>query len=177
MAAYRERGNRELVGELFKRYARFVFLVCMKFLRDEEKAKDASMQIFENLFADLKKHEVKNFKPWLHTVTKNHCLLQLRNEERILRMTGRLQKELLENMESWYVLHPMDEPEKKLGDLEDAILMLNKEQRICIELFYLKKKCYEEIMEITGNSYNQVKSHIQNGKRNLRIIMEQRNER
>ena len=177
IAAYRKRGNREMIGELFKRYARFVFLVCMKYLGEEEKAKDASMQIFENLFSDLKKHEVKNFKPWLHTVSKNHCLQQIRSQKQYQQMTGELQKEFAQSMESGYFLHHADDPGKKLIELEDAILLLNKEQRICIELFYLKKKCYREIVEVTGSTYNEVKSHIQNGKRNLRILLNQSNER
>ena len=81
------------------------------------------------------------------------------------------------DMESPVFLNPYDEKEQSLMDLEEAILMLTKEQRLCIELFYLKKKSYQEIVAITGDSYLQVKSHIQNGKRNLKIILTQQNER
>ncbi len=175
--AYRKKGDREAIGEIFKRYGRFVFLVSLKHLGDEEKAKDASMQIFEDLFRDLKKHEIRNFKSWLYTVTKNHCLLQLRSQQQFKKMAIELKKDSEGIMESGYLLHPVDDPEKKMNELEDAILSLNKEQRTCIELFYLKKKCYREIAEATGNSYNEVKSHIQNGKRNLRIFLDRQHER
>ncbi|HTX87692.1 MAG TPA: sigma-70 family RNA polymerase sigma factor [Bacteroidales bacterium] len=177
LSGYRKQGDRELIGELFRRYSRFVFLVCMKYLSDQDLARDAAMQIFENLFTDLKKHDIKNFKPWLHSVTKNHCLMALRSLRKEMRLAAEMQKDLEQSMEYGYFLHHGVDAEQRLHELEDAILLLNREQRICIELFYLKKKCYREIVEETGSTYNEVKSNIQNGKRNLRILLSQRNER
>jgi len=174
---YQATGDKELVGELFRRYTRFVFLVCMNYLDEEEKAKDAAMQVFENLFTGLKKHDIRNFKSWLHVVTKNHCLMQLRGQKQQQIIREEWQKVYAGDMESPLLLNPYDEKEESLIDLEEAILMLSKEQRICIELFYLKKKSYNEIVEITGDSYLQVKSHIQNGKRNLKILLTKQNER
>jgi RNA polymerase sigma factor (sigma-70 family) len=174
---YRETGNKELVGEFFRRYTRFVFLVCMNYLDDEEKARDAAMQVFENLFTALTRHEIRNFKSWLHVVTKNHCLMQLREQKQQQIIRDEWQKVYSGNMESPVFLNPYDEKEESLMDLEEAIRMLSKEQRICIELFYLKKKSYHEIVEITGDSYLNVKSNIQNGKRNLKILLTRQNER
>jgi RNA polymerase sigma-70 factor (ECF subfamily) len=148
----------------------------MKYLEDEETAKDAVMQIFENLFSGLMKHEIRSFKPWLHTVVKNHCLYKLRSQRHLRQAEDGLKKDLEHDMESGYVMHLEDDGEHQLKDLEDAILMLSREQRLCIELFYLKKKPYREIVEITGNTFEQVKSHIQNGKRNLKILLSNRNE-
>jgi|GEM_PF-3645964 len=82
VALYKETRNHELVGELFRRYTRFVFLVCMKYLKEEDAAKDATMQVFEELFEKLKKHEIHHFKPWLYMVVKNHCLIHLRQEKK-----------------------------------------------------------------------------------------------
>lgn len=172
---YRETGDRELVGELFRRYTRFVFLVCMKYLEDEEEAKDAVMQIFENLFTGLNKHDVMTFKPWLHAVARNHCLARIRTERKMHRSAEELKKDAHAGMETGYVLHLEDDEEMQLKRLEDAILMLNREQQVCIELFYLKKMRYQEIMSRTGQTYEQVKSHIQNGKRNLKILLSNRN--
>jgi RNA polymerase sigma-70 factor (ECF subfamily) len=177
VSLYRETGDKELVGELFRRYTRFVFLVSLNYLDDEEKAKDAAMQVFENLFTGLRKHDIRNFKSWLHVVTKNHSLMQLRGQKQQQIIREEWQKVYAEDMESPLFLNPYDEKEESLIDLEEAILMLSKEQRICIELFYLKKKSYNEIVEITGDSYLQVKSHIQNGKRNLKILLTKQNER
>jgi RNA polymerase sigma factor (sigma-70 family) len=173
---YRETRNKELVGEIFRRYTRFVFLVCMNYLDDEEKARDAAMQVFEKLYDGLVRHEIRNFKSWLHVVTKNHCLIQLRNEKQHQAVREILQKDFSEDMESVAWMNPYDDTEATLKDLEEAITMLSKEQRICIELFYLKKMSYQEISGITGDSYLQVKSHIQNGKRNLKILLTRQNE-
>ena len=173
IAHYMATRDKELVGELFRRYMRFVFLVCMKYLKDEEQAKDATMQVFESLFGKLRKHEIHNFKPWLHSVAKNHCLTQLRNKKEIRSLENDTFRQFPDPVELEPVLHLTDEKEKQLTRLEDAILSLSKEQRTCIELFYLKKMCYQEVSEKTGFTFKQVKSYIQNGKRNLRLILEQ----
>ncbi len=175
---YKERGDKAFVGELYKRYINFAFAICMKYLKDEDNAKDAAMQVFEKLFVDLKKHEVANFKSWLHTVLKNHCLHIIRDYA----YKNRKEKEAEESydnlVENQYLLYQDNDNglEEKIDNLEMELCNLSHEQRTCIELFYLKDKCYQEVVTITGYTLNQVKSHIQNGKRNLKIYLEQ-NER
>ena len=66
----------------------------------------------------------------------------------------------------------LKEKEKQIILMEEAILLLNEGQRVCIELFYLKNRSYNEIVAATGYSANDVKSYIQNGKRNLKLKME-----
>lgn len=175
---YKQTSDKAYVGELFERYTRFVFLVSMKYCKDEEHARDASMQIFEKLFTDLKKHQIHNFKSWLYTVTKNHCLIQIRGVKHRTVYEADLKKDHYNYMESGNYLYLDNEKddEKKLIDLEDAISLLSEEQRICIELFYLKEKCYDEVAEITGYNSKKVKSYIQNGKRNLKNILTEKNE-
>jgi len=175
---YKKTADKAYIGELFERYSRFVFLVSMKYFKDEEKSKDASMQIFEKLFSDLKKHKVQNFKSWLYTVTKNHCLIQIRGEKKETTYEDDLKKDHKNYMESgnYLYLDNENDKEKSIDKLEDAILLLSEEQRICIELFYLKEKCYEEVSEETGYNFKQVKSYIQNGKRNLKKILTEKNE-
>jgi RNA polymerase sigma factor (sigma-70 family) len=175
---YKETGDNSFVGALFQRYTRLAFAVCMKYLRDEEESKDAVMQVFEKLLSDLKKHEVTNFKSWLHSVVKNHCLMQLRSQQSQLTREQEMKKDMKAVMESTYDLHLLngDEKEIQLNSLQAGIEQLNEGQKICIELFYLKEKCYQEIADITGFTLNQVKSHIQNGKRNLKIYLTANNE-
>jgi len=140
----------------------------MKYLKNEDDSKDAVMQLFEKLLIDLKKHEVQNFKGWLHTVAKNYCLMQLRKKNP--------ETPLIENLvvENQHFAHREEEPqlEERLTLMEEAIAQLNDSQKKCVELFYLKEKCYQEISEQTGYTMNEVKSFIQNGKRNLKIYME-----
>lgn len=168
---YRQSLDKSLVGELYKRYTRFVFLVSMKYLKNEERSHDAVMQIFEKLFSDFQKHEIEKFKPWLHTVTRNHCLILLRRDQSLLQKTKKFQNESETFMESDIELHldNADDPEKQIECMKEAMKDLNEEQKICIELFYLQEKSYKEIADETGFSEKNVKSFIQNGKRNLKI--------
>lgn len=166
---YKKDGDKQIVGELYKRYTRFVFSICMKYFKDEESSKDAVMQIFEKLFVDLRKHEVANFKSWLHSVTRNHCLHIIRDskyQNQKLKDFSNSEEEVMENQLFLYQ-DSVNVLEDRVADLERELGNLSKEQRVCLELFYLKDKCYQEVAEITGYSLNQVKSYIQNGKRNL----------
>lgn len=140
----------------------------MKYLKDEDNSKDAVMQIFEKLLSDLRRHEVQHFKSWLHTVARNYCLMQLRkkNPETPLDDNLVVEKEHFLHREEGHEL------EERLTLMEEAITQLNEQQKLCVELFYLKEKCYQEISDQTGYTMNEVKSFIQNGKRNLKIYME-----
>lgn len=174
---YQNTKNNLVVGELFKRHSLMCFTVCVKYLKDEDAAHDATMNIFEKLFIDLQKHQINNFKSWLHTVCKNHCLILLRKPNVLVSINE--DEEENENlfMQLSNILNHEDdkqEKEEKLQAVESAILGLKYKQKQCIELFYLKQKSYVEITAITGYTENEVKSYIQNGKRNLKIILEQK---
>jgi len=141
----------------------------MKYLEDEESSKDAVMQIFEKLFVDLRKHEVSNFKSWLHSVTRNYCLHIIRDskyQNQKLKDFSNSEEEVMENQLFLYQ-DSVTVQEERVAELERELGNLSKEQRVCVELFYLKDKSYQEIADETGYSLNQVKSYIQNGKRNL----------
>lgn len=167
---YKQENSNIYLGELFERYIRFVFLVSMKYLKNDELAKDMSMQVFEKLADDLQRFEVKNFRPWLHVVVKNACFMHIRSNKNLSTVSIDDKNDLLKNMETGPELHPtdIDGREIRLEQLEQAIQTLDKDQKRCIELFYLKEKSYKEVTEITGLTLNQVKSYIQNGKRNLK---------
>ena len=78
---FRETRDNAIVGELFQRYTHLVFGVCMKYLKDEDEAKDGVMQIFEKILTDLHRHNVENFKGWIYMVAKNHCFMYFRSKK------------------------------------------------------------------------------------------------
>ncbi len=164
---YRERDNM-LLGTLFERYTMLLYGVCLKYLKNEEEAKDAVQQVFLKCLTELHKYRVQYFKSWLYMVTKNHCLMMLRDR-------GRFTKELRdepvheENDIGEYI-----EKDRQLELMKHSLEELNPEQKQCVTLFYLQKKSYQEIANETGYSIMKVKSCIQNGKRNLKIIMEKK---
>ena len=176
--AFKENADTAYIGELYQRYAHLVFGVCMKYLKNEDESKDAAMQVFEKLFTEILKHEVDNFKGWLYTIAKNHCLMMLRSSKLSIIHQADLKKDLSEIMESDSFLHPDNtmEREAQIGYLEEGIATLNPEQRACVEMFYLNDKSYQEVAELTGYDLNQVKSYIQNGKRNLKIYLQSKYE-
>ena len=131
------------------------------------------MQIFEELVSKLKKHEVENFRGWLHQVAKNHCLMQLRTPKNL--KTVAIPPLLMQNEEDVH-LNGVMEKEENFQKLEKCIASLSVEQSTIIKLFYLEGKCYNEIVEITGLEWNHVRSSIQNGRRNLKLCMEKKSE-
>ena len=174
---FQKSANLDVLGELFARYMHLVYGVSLKYFKDRDEAQDAVMNIFEKLVADLPKHEVQNFKSWLYVLTKNHCLMEIRSKKSNDRRLEGLKIEQ-EFMESEYNMHPIDREEELLSDaLKDCIEKLKSEQKQCIELFYYKKLCYQEVAEKLNMEEKKVKSYLQNGKRNLKICLEGKNVR
>lgn len=166
---YQKSGDISLIGSLFTRHTTLVYGVCLKYLKDRETAKDAVMQVFEKLITSLKSHEIENFKAWLYVTARNHCLMELRHKK------GKFMEEISPIlMENDFLLHHEvdEEREENLKKMEDCIAKLIEGQQQCVRLFYLEEKCYKEISSLTGFEMGQVKSFIQNGKRNLKICME-----
>lgn len=158
------------VGELYKRYALLVYGLCFKYLKQDADAQDALSEIFELILEKLKTHEVKFFKSWLYVLSK-HFLIRKIEKKNSYEFTAieNFSEKFMENEESL----SLNEKEKKSELLQLAISNLNEEQRTCIELFYYQRKPYIEVASMTGYDLNKVKSAIQNGKRNLKIFMEE----
>lgn len=174
IAKFKSTGDLEYLGKLFDKYMHLVYGVCLKYLKEREASQDATMQIFEKLMVELPKREIDNFKPWLHVITKNHCLMQLRSQKIKFAQQEKLVSEQDYFMESSFELHHNNEPvlEHDLETLRKCIEQLKSEQKECVSLFYLEEKCYQEISDKLSFELKKVKSFIQNGKRNLKICME-----
>lgn len=168
---YKSDLDQRIIAELFKRYTHLVFGLCLKYLKNEEDSKDALLEIFEKLITDLPRHEITNFKSWLYSVSKNHCLMILRKVKREI-----LKEDVEKNNSSTILMENEDDVHQEFDGispekLRQSIEKLKEEQRICIELFYLDEKSYKEIADTTGYEVVKVKSYIQNGKRNLKMML------
>jgi RNA polymerase sigma factor (sigma-70 family) len=166
---YKQLGDMAALGGLYQRYMELVYGVCLKYFKEPETAKDSVIQIFEELVTKLKKHDVENFKGWLHQVAKNHCLMQLRTPKNL--KTVEFKTEFVQSEENVH-LNGVLEKEENFQKLEYCLGTLTSDQQQAIRLFYLEGKCYNEIVEMTGQDWNQIRSFIQNGRRNLKICME-----
>jgi len=159
------------LGILLQRYTLLLLGVCMKYLKNEEEAKDAVQQIFLKAIVELHKYDVEYFKSWLYMVAKNHCLMKLRDKP------GRvvdIKEQMIVSNDDHYNLQIHIDKDNQLELMTTSLQELSAEQKQCVTLFYLEKKTYQDIADETGYSLMQVKSYIQNGKRNLKILLERK---
>ena len=169
-------GDLEILGDLYSEYMHLVYGVCIKYLKNRDESMDAVMQIFEKLIIEIPKHEILNFKNWLYVLTKNFCLMKLRSQKYD---TEKIQNWINDTqifMETVPGMHPIDEERPDLDkELQDCIERLKEEQKECIKMFYFDNMSYSEIGDNLRLDEKKVKSYLQNGKRNLKICLEEKN--
>lgn len=169
---YRETGNSAWFGELYNRYIPLLFGVSMKYLKDEDKAQDAVMQLFENLLLKVNDQDIQRFRTWLYSVVKNHCLQILRKENREIVVD--LGADLMESDLVMHLFNEEEEEDERKEALKQCIDLLPQQQQISIRCFFMEEMSYADITEQTGFSLSRVKSYIQNGKRNLKNCIEKK---
>ncbi len=154
-----ERSSKEALGELFERYHYLVLGVCYKYMQDKGVAEDIAAELFEKLPEMTTKQPIQYFKSWLYTCARNAYLMKLRKKN----------KEVLHSD-----LSSFDEPIQGLDEegveppLIPCLETLSMEQKKCIELFYFEKLSYTEVAKQTGFVLKEVKSYLQNGRRQLK---------
>ncbi|MDR1274223.1 MAG: sigma-70 family RNA polymerase sigma factor [Odoribacteraceae bacterium] len=166
---YRKSREMSLLSELYGRYMPMVYGVALKYLKRPEDAQDAVMQLFEDLVESLKIHQVQKFKPWLYTCVRNHCLMELRRKNRDLSIT-------LDDsfMDLCVDLHLEERKEDHEEAVRECVEALPEKQRACVNAFFFEELSYKEVGTRTGFSLKNVKSFIQNGKRNLKSCLERK---
>ena len=156
------------LAKLYEPYMAICYGVCLKYLQTPDDAKDAVVNIFEELVTKVKKYEIENFGGWLYRLARNHCLMHLRSNKKYPKTVEMPVMHLGEESH----LEDVMEKEQQLDRMNDCIEQLSDEQKQAVQLFYLQNKCYKEIADETGVDTGKVRSHIQNGRRNLKICME-----
>jgi RNA polymerase sigma-70 factor, ECF subfamily len=173
LAEFSGEGDISTLGELYSRYMHLVYGVCLKYLKNREESMDAVMQIFEKIVNEIPKHKIENFRSWLHVVTKNYCLMQLRSEKSKIEKLGGFMNDSIVFMENEPIVHPLDDTEHEIDMmLMDCIEKLKDEQKECIRKFYFNNLCYNDIATELKIDEKKVKSHLQNAKRNLKICLD-----
>lgn len=166
LRAYRADGDNQWLGYLLQRYTTLLLGVALKYLKDKPQAEDAVQQVFMKALTHIPKEEILNFKGWLYVLMRNHCLQQLRDK------TYNAGEAMLTNITVPETdKEDMQWQERTLQQMTEALEQLSAEQKQTITLFYLQRNSYEQIIEKTGFTFMQVKSYIQNGKRNLKMLL------
>jgi RNA polymerase sigma-70 factor (ECF subfamily) len=171
VAAFKETADLKVLGTLYERYMDLVYGVCLKYLKDSERAKDSVLQIFEELISKVQKHDIEYFKPWLYQLAKNHCLMQLRSDKKFMKVDTEVSS--MQKEEPMHLNGEMENEANRMA-LQDCLKRLNDEQRQAVELFYLHGKSYKEMVPLMGIDVNSVRSCLQNGRRNLKICMDKK---
>ncbi len=177
---YSKHRDKQAFGVLYKRYAHLVYGSALKYMKDEETANDMVAQVFEKLYRKLPEVNVQNFKSYVYGSVRNECIARLRKikSERQKKDNYSLDENIAGTfMENEGMLRLVENTESLEEKVADAMATLNDEQRQCVTLFFFEKKSYKEITEMTPFDLKQVKSYLQNGKRNLRNALEQTLER
>jgi len=172
--------DRKMIGELYKRYGHLVFGACMKYLKNPEESKDLVSIIFEKLMHKIPNTQILAFNSWLYSVIKSECLMRLRKGKNY----DNLKENILRLEENNDIFEPRYGDHTQVGKgltvvasnreemVIEAIKTLKPDQRKCITLFFFDKKSYKEIVETTDYSLKEVKSFLQNGKRNIKQFLE-----
>ena len=160
--------NRHALAELYRRYGHLVYGLCLKYFKQQADAEDMASHIFIQLQKKLAGKTIDSFKSWLFIVSKNECLMKLRKKSyNHLEIKDELLSDPLERESDKL------NQELKYEELEAAINELEDDQSLAIKQFYLEQQSYKSISETFNIPLKKVKSAIQNGKRNLRIKLEQ----
>ena len=171
LSFHKESGKNIYIGELFNRYLPLLYGVCLKYLKNNDSAQDAVMQLFENLLFKIADYEIDEFRTWVYSAAKNHCLQILRKEEQYI--TIDLLDNVVEFDEIPSILEEDDYNEQKKM-LMSCLNELPEKQRVSITYFFINELSYAEIVDKTGYTLKHVKSYIQNGKRNLKNCLEKK---
>jgi RNA polymerase sigma factor (sigma-70 family) len=169
---FKKDADNKWLGILLERYTMLLLGVSMKYLKNEEEAKDVVQQVFLKALQEIPKYEISFFKSWIYMVAKNQCLMKIRSRK------GKQAVEFADYHESitdnGKKIETLEMEDLTFDLMEESMNELNADQKTCIEYFYLQKKTYQETADLTGFTMMQVKSFIQNGKRNLRINIEKK---
>ncbi|MDR1984818.1 MAG: sigma-70 family RNA polymerase sigma factor [Prevotellaceae bacterium] len=171
LSLFRSSCNSEYLGHLYNRYTHLVYGVCLKYLQNCEDAQDAVMQIFEFLIGKINKYEIGVFRTWIYSVARNHCLQKLRKKN--MEILTDFAVDFMDFSDITHLLYEKDD-EKQFVALKQCIEQLPETQRCCIKMFFFDEKSYADIADETKYHLKSVKSYIQNGKRNLKICIENR---
>ncbi|MCC6187168.1 MAG: sigma-70 family RNA polymerase sigma factor [Chitinophagaceae bacterium] len=168
IAHYQLSAHNQYLGTLLERHTLLLLGIAMKYLRDHAAAQDAVQQIYIKTITQFPKEPIHNFKGWLYILMRNHCLGLLRSQPHysLPATLNDLPATPEKTTDEWLT------DERLRQHMHQAINSLNPEQRTCIQLFYIQERSYKDIMTLTGYSFEQVKSYLQNGKRNLKITLQ-----
>jgi RNA polymerase sigma-70 factor (ECF subfamily) len=165
---YLKTGNTKYWGFIFEKYKKQIYIRNLKMLTNNKEAEDVTSETFIKAFENSQNFDLKRlFFPWLSQIATNLCIDKIRRKKVIQFLPFEEQINTNDPDTS------ENEAERKelRSQIIKAINKLKSPQKRCFCFFYIHQKSYQEIVGLTGFSYNEVRSHIQNGKRKFKQFM------
>ena len=171
-----QNGDTIAFEQLVYNYDRAVLSIAMRYMRDEDDAKDIYQEVFIRVFRGLKKFEFKSeFSTWLFRITTNVCLtFKSRKKGQIM---VSIQEEFDENQEGYETMDMISKqrsPEEEtlnndLGILiGNAVDSLTTRQRITFVLKHYEGYKIREIAEMLNCKEGTVKKYLFDAVNNLK---------
>jgi RNA polymerase sigma factor (sigma-70 family) len=162
-------GDTRYWGRIFEKYKRPVFARCFSMLQNGEDARDLTSDVFIRAFENIRQYDMKRpFFPWLYRIATNLCIDFIRRNDRVRAM----QEKDVENLSDENGPDTLLDNETLKEKIKTAIEKMKSPQKLCFCLFYLQEKSYDEIVQLTGYNHDEVRSHIQNGRRKFKLAFE-----
>jgi len=158
----RDEGDRAAFDRLVERHQRWLHAVCSRMLRSDDAGRDAAQEVFARALERLSTLRGENFPGWLKVIAVNHCLNTIDRNKRLVP---------IEHADT--APAPGPSPDARLLHAERVALArrlvarLPDKQKVVFCMKYIDGFSYDEIERLTGFSGNEVKSFLQNARRNV----------
>lgn len=169
LSLFRETEKHDYFTALYSRYIPLIYGLCLNYLKTKEDAQDAVMELFADVQEKALRYEIKTFRTWIYSVTKNYCLNILRSKQEIIAVE--INAHFMELVD-FPVLFNESNKRENFRLLQHCLDQLPEPQQKSIQLFFMEDQSYADIAATTGYHLKSVKSYIQNGKRNLKICID-----
>ncbi len=153
-------------AEIVRRHQGPIQAACGRVLRNRSEAEDIAQDTFVAAFTKIDTYRGGNLGAWLSVIARHLCL-------------NRLEARLTKPAEASTDMGDLAAPESFeaashwADECRVMLSQLSPPQQLSIKLFFIEGYSYKEVAGLTGFSEEQVKTHIQNGKRRLRTVWEQ----
>lgn len=150
---------------LVDNYAGYLYVICKRYMNDNEYAKDMVQNTFIKIFKNLEKFDDTKgqFKSWISTIAIRTCLSKI-NQNRVAVLSIEDQKDFdLEDTASRNVLDKLD-----TGYLIDMIKEIPDGYRVVFNLFAIDGYTHKEIASILDITEENSRSRLSRAKRMLK---------
>lgn len=171
LSRFKEKGDKLALAHLFDRYLELIYGLCIQYLGTATLAEDAVMSIYAELQEKVPQHDIRNFKNWLFTFVRNHCLMHLRKHKK--QQIQSFDPAFMQSDENWHLIDEPREENERQSALNFCLEQLSTQQKECVNLFYYEGHSYKEIAALKQEKVGTIRSFIQNGRRNLKNCIEQ----